>query len=124
MALAAAAVAACSSASSAPEKYSSSGCASQRARQVSTAASTGFGVAPKLPWFSRAMPGAWWSKSEANFAALARVNDEEVAAFLERAALALDTDDSFVTGSACSRIASIFWGAEGSQLHRCDRALY
>ena len=28
------------------------------------------------------MPGAWWSKSEANCAALARVNDEEVAALL------------------------------------------
>ena len=82
MASAAAAVAACSSASSAPEKYSSSGCANQRARHFSTAASTGFGVAPKLPWFSRAMPGAWWSKSEANFAALARVNDDEVAALL------------------------------------------
>ena len=28
------------------------------------------------------MPGAWWSKSDANFAALARVNDAEVAALL------------------------------------------
>ena len=87
MASAAAAVAACKSASSAPEKYSSSGCANQRVRQVSTAASTGFGVAPKLPWFRRAMPGAWWSKSEANFAALARVNDAEVAALLATGAL-------------------------------------
>ncbi len=92
MASAAAAVAACKSASSAPEKYSSSGCANQRARQVSTAASTGAGVAPKLPWFSRAMPGAWWSKSDANAGALARVNDDEVAALLERAARALDND--------------------------------
>ena len=87
MASAAAAVAACSSASSAPEKYSSSGCANQRARHASVAASTGAGVAPKLPWFSRAMPGAWWSKSDANFAALARVNDAEVAALLATGAL-------------------------------------
>ena len=28
------------------------------------------------------MPGAWWSKSDANLAALARVNDAEVAALL------------------------------------------
>ena len=33
------------------------------------------------------MPGAWWSKSEANFAALARVNDAEVAALLATGAL-------------------------------------
>ena len=38
------------------------------------------------------MPGAWWSKSDANLAALARVNDAEVAALLERAARALDND--------------------------------
>ena len=87
MASAAAAVAACSSSSSAPEKYSSSGCANQRARHASVAASTGAGVAPNEPWFSRATPGAWWSKSEANFAALRRVNVDEQAALLATGAL-------------------------------------
>ena len=38
------------------------------------------------------MPGAWWSKSDANLAALARVNDADVAALLERAARARDND--------------------------------
>ena len=33
------------------------------------------------------MPGAWWSKSDANLAALARVNDAEVAALLATGAL-------------------------------------
>ena len=86
------------------------------------------------------MPGAWWSKSDANFAALARVNDAEVAALLETgalrrvnvdeeaallemAALVLDTDDSFVTGSACRRIAPTSGVAQCGDLHRCDRTL-
>ena len=118
MASAAAVVAACKSASSAPEKYSSSGCANQRARQFSTAASTGLGVAPKLPWFSRAMPGAWWSKSDANAGALARVNDDEVAALLARAARALDNDGNRID-AAQSRVHS----GSGS-LRLCARGAY
>ena len=51
------------------------------------------------------MPGAWWSKSDANSAALARVNDAEVAALLARAARALDNDGIRI-GAAQSRVHS------------------
>jgi hypothetical protein len=46
------------------------------------------------------MPGAWWSKSDANAGALARVNDDKVAALLERAARALDNDGNRIDAGA------------------------
>ena len=46
------------------------------------------------------MPGAWWSKSDANAGALARVNDDKVAALLERAARALDNDEIRIDAGA------------------------
>ena len=46
------------------------------------------------------MPGAWWSKSDAKFGALRRVNDADVAALLERAARALDNDGNRIDAGA------------------------
>ena len=62
------------------------------------------------------MPGAWWSKSFANVAALARVNDAEVAALLERAARALDNDGNRIDAGAepralCQSLAQCFRAA-------------
>ena len=129
MASAAAAAAACSSASSAPEKYSSSGCANQRARYASVAASTGSGVAPKLPWFSRAMPGAWWSKSDANFAALRRARERGCPLrwlpVLETDGLParIDNDGNRIDASAQRRVHSgrdlcVRLGARGAPIRR------
>ena len=73
MAAPAAAAAAARSSSSAREKYSASGCRSQFMRMACSASRTGFGAAPKEPWFSRATFGAWCAKSSANCAAGARV---------------------------------------------------
>mmetsp|Transcript_24470 Transcript_24470/g.97069 ORF Transcript_24470/g.97069 Transcript_24470/m.97069 type:complete len:252 (-) Transcript_24470:325-1080(-) len=55
-----------------PAKYSASGCASHVSRHAAHAWSTGSGAAPKLPWLSRATPGAWWAKSLAKAAAAPR----------------------------------------------------